>query len=290
MTTHQSNSSNPNWFGCNIEAETRALAEKHLARPDVDIVVIPAEDHPGTPNPWRRLPPELAALVASPQSCAAVACRTSPPVSPDVLWETLLDQLERGRVLIDTGLTATPMAIGFPSLAPSSAPSLPRWRRQRIGDLPKRLTDQIQSPADAIALQAGLLQIADQLDASHELSQSIEGEGARHAGDYWHAINHRREPDYGNAKYWFRHVGHHPLLDELAPAAIALAEGHAGSLTAKVAEMTANGRLDPYRFVDFVENACRSKNQEAKSFAEALQWAEMIGLLAGTWRDVTATT
>ena len=35
---------------------------------------------------------------------------------------------------------------------------------------------------------------------SHTISQSIETP----SGNYWHAIMHRREGDYSNAKYWFR--------------------------------------------------------------------------------------
>jgi hypothetical protein len=72
-----------------------------------------------------------------------------------------------------------------------------------------------------VAVQAGLLLWNDQFDSAHAAAQSIEGEGTPRHGDYWHAILHRREPDYGNARYWLRRVGPHPLhatLDQfLAP-------------------------------------------------------------------------
>ncbi len=61
------------------------------------------------------------------------------------------------------------------------------------------------------ACLSGLWLLAGDLDRSHTLSQSLDtAEGA-----FWHGIMHRREGDFGNAKYWFRRVGPHPVLDQL---------------------------------------------------------------------------
>lgn len=65
--------------------------------------------------------------------------------------------------------------------------------------------------SETLAL-SGLWLLAGELDRSHSLSQSIEtAEGA-----YWHGIMHRREGDFWNSKYWFRRVGNHAVLAELA--------------------------------------------------------------------------
>jgi hypothetical protein len=54
--------------------------------------------------------------------------------------------------------------------------------------------------------------LAGELDRSHVVSQSLETD----EGSYWHGIMHRREGDFWNSKYWFRKVGRHPVMEQLA--------------------------------------------------------------------------
>lgn len=61
-------------------------------------------------------------------------------------------------------------------------------------------------------LEAGLWLLAGDLERSHAISQ----DHGSAEGSFWHGIMHRREGDYGNSKYWFRRVGMHPVLHELA--------------------------------------------------------------------------
>lgn len=58
----------------------------------------------------------------------------------------------------------------------------------------------------------------DHLDAAHEFVQERPGADAA----WVHGLMHRREPDHGNAAYWFRRVGRHPAFPALAQAVAAL--------------------------------------------------------------------
>ena len=66
---------------------------------------------------------------------------------------------------------------------------------------------------------AGVWLLHDFLDESHTISQGIDTP----SGSFWHAIMHRREGDFSNAKYWFRRVGQHPVFDALGQRAAELA-------------------------------------------------------------------
>ena len=66
---------------------------------------------------------------------------------------------------------------------------------------------------------AGVWLLHDYLDESHRISQGIDTP----SGSFWHGILHRREGDYSNAKYWFRHVGRYDVFDLLGQRAAELA-------------------------------------------------------------------
>jgi hypothetical protein len=106
----------------------------------------------------------------------------------------------------------------------------------------------------ASACLAGLYLLYDGLDESHMISQSIETP----TGSYWHGIMHRREPDYGNAKYWFRRVGDHPVF---APLVAAARELVASETLDRAAEFLVEQAVwDSFRFVDLCEAISRRKS------------------------------
>ena len=104
--------------------------------------------------------------------------------------------------------------------------------------------------ADAAkACLAGLWLYWDFLDESHAISQDLHTA----EGSAWHAIMHRREPDAGNSKYWWKRVGPHPFI-----AALRDVESRYSS---------------PSAFVDFCERV-RGKGNDEEAVAQQIQLRE----------------
>ena len=82
----------------------------------------------------------------------------------------------------------------------------------------------------AACCQSGLWLLHNFLHDSHDISQSVNSA----EGSWWHAIMHRTEGDFSNSKYWYRRVGDHELLGEIA------------------------ADFDPYNFVDQCQQEYRS--------------------------------
>jgi hypothetical protein len=114
---------------------------------------------------------------------------------------------------------------------------------------------------------AGVWLLHDFLDESHTISQAIDTP----SGSFWHAILHRREGDFSNAKYWFRHVGQHSAFEPIGQRAAEMAAVRGAESAIK--QLTTGGAWDPFAFVDLCQGVVRGKS-DARDLCLDIQQAE----------------
>lgn len=154
-----------------------------------------------------------------------------------------------------------PILPGLPELLETASPAGlgPEPREDRM-DTPA-LTGKIRTVLAGTALprlqqkliEAALLLWHDHLDEAHGIVQSIDNPD----GSLIHGILHRREPDYSNAKYWFRKAGSHSIFPALAENSRSILSGL--GLEVLSTRMLRDGKWDASAFADL----CRDTRTRA---------------------------
>ena len=173
----------------------------------------------------------------------------------------------------------------FPPLSPTeewSSRLTARLENYSLGDLFDGFA--VTDSEFGECVKSGLLLWNDALDSSHKIVQNI---GTK-TGNYWHAIMHRREPDYSNAKYWFDRVGSHPIFPTLRKRVLdSLKAGSCQSnQLANFAE--ASKETDSWnarQFVDWCQAAEQNPHADAIEFLQRTQVEEIKLLLDYSLRN-----
>jgi hypothetical protein len=142
-------------------------------------------------------------------------------------------------------------------------------------------TQPVVDEAFARACLSGLHQWNDQLGAAHTLAMSgaLPPSVAKSTLDYWHGIMHRREPDFPNAKYWFRQVGDHPLYPAVLASARRVVETGPRVDDKRLATVVNAEQWDPFSFVDLCQRYAERDGPTAMT-VRSIQAQEMTLLLS----------
>jgi hypothetical protein len=242
-------------------------------------------------------PVPMSLLSQLPQSLHSLIRR---PLHQDLFYlPTVPDALVASKAgLLDIVVQSSPRCVAI-----SNAPATERFPLAGPGRSVIRrdsLTTAIEKAVQPLAtdhrskrcVESGLLLLWDFLDESHEISQTMEGKGSPRTADYWHGIMHRREPDAGNASYWFRRVGPHPAFDHLGSQLLAwMSELKTSLEMLQLAEsrMLKRKSLDPFALIELSTAALRNPGSVADQTLRTVQYLEILNLLVWSCGDGSVT-
>jgi hypothetical protein len=158
------------------------------------------------------------------------------------------EDIARILALGGAGLRTMPLA----GAAGESAHALAQLRGKPLSA--RTLFPHSRSPEGALC---GLYLYFSSIDEAHRIAQDLETP----EGSFWHGIVHRREPDPGNAAYWFRRAGKHPVFPALREEA-------------RKNRFDTGREWDPFEFIEFCEAARERPGSEEEEIALQVQLSE----------------
>ncbi len=148
-----------------------------------------------------------------------------------------------------------------------SAPTSPAARSLLSGVIPSQLFQTaVRDAQNASAVLAGLWLGHEALDEAHRLAQDI----ASPTGSFWHAIVHRREGDFSNAKYWYARCRTHEVNKSLAALAASAAGDAADD---RLIRRLTSGNWEGSALADLVESV--HGNARDARYAAALRFQQI---------------
>lgn len=245
------------------------------------------------------IPHELAAVFPSPlcsllrrvQPCDLI-CLSTTAAHQAAEPDALLTAVFRGEVA-SSAVSASPSLDRFPQTGPGTG-------NENFGLLPDVLASAVNaalvdanlSASERQCITSGVLLLWDFLDASHAISQTMEGRGTPRTADYWHAIMHRREPDAENAAYWFRRVGAHSAFDGLSAKIVRwMAETGAAVEEQKLAHQIVcpRGQFAPFGMLELSKQALQKPGLLADRTLRWMQYFEILNLLSWSMGTSSST-
>jgi hypothetical protein len=231
--------------------------------------------------------PDMALRLRPPAPCLplvvrkAALDRVGPLRNCDApLWDWLLRAQSAGETIhrMESNQVISDHIENLPCLAPAHPGTSRDWLLSHLTSA--ALPGETASRTRAAVRQAGILIWHDYLDEGHTFAQTVEGHSP---GDYWHAIMHRREPDYGNARYWFRRIDHFDFQPRLAAAARRiLGDSPDPACAPWMTRLMKEGAWSSLAFVDLCEACAEDETTPLAQAARRIQRLEMALLLEGS--------